>query len=154
MRTQDELKADLSSLALPLFNEAGVDLIELNVRKHGAEVVIQVLTDFPSGGISLEQCSLLNRTLVDAIDRHHVIDGEYTVELSSPGLDRPLSTRKDFLRCLNKEIRFVLKLPVAGKREHTGILKEVREDAVCVDTERYGDVIIPIGHILKAVQVF
>ena len=154
MRSPEELKQALASLAQPFCDEAGVDLIELTVRRQGGEFVVQILADFPRGGISLEQCSLLNRTIVEAIDRHNVVDGEYSLELSSPGLDRPLATRKDFLRVLDQEIRCVLKQPVAGKREHTGILKEVRDAEVCVATQRYGEVTIPFDHVQKAVVVF
>ncbi len=154
MFSPEELKQKLTDLAQPVFNEAGVDLIELNVRRHGAEVIVQILADFPRGGITLEQCSLLNRTMVEVIDRNNAVDGEYSLELSSPGLDRPLSQRKDFLRVLNQEIRCVLKQPVAGKREHTGILKEVRDAEVCVETQKYGEVTIPIEHVMKAVVVF
>lgn len=154
MRPPEELKKNLETLAAPVFAEAGVDLIELNVRRQGGEVVVQILADFPSGGINLEQCSLLNRTMVDLIDQNMTIDQEYSLEVSSPGLDRPLLTRKDFARVLHQEIRCVLKQPVAGKREHTGILKEVKETEVCVDTQRYGEVLIPLEHIQKSVVVF
>lgn len=153
MVTIEELKKDLMAIAQPLFDEAGVDLIELNVRRHGSEMMVQVLADRPTGGISMEECSYLNRKLVDAIDAQAAIDG-YSLELSSPGLDRPLSTKKDFLRVMHQEIRFHLTGPVGGKREYSGILKEVMDDGVIIETQKYGTITIPIGNISKAVQVF
>lgn len=153
MYTPEELKQKLMILAQNVCDEAGVDLIELNVRRHGGEVIVQILADFPMGGINLEQCSLLNRCVVEVIDRNNAIDGEYSLELSSPGLDRPLSHRKDYLRVLNQEIRCVLKQPVEGKREHTGILKEVRDTQICVKTQKYGEVTIPIDQVTKALVV-
>lgn len=153
MFVAEELKKELLVLAQPLFDQAGIDLIELNVRKHGSEVVIEILADRPAGGISMEECSYLNRKVVEAIDASCVIE-DYSLELSSPGLDRPLKTRKDFLRVMHQEIRFILTGPLGGKHEYTGVLKEVRDDGVFIETEKYGEITIPLGNIFKAVQVF
>ena len=148
------MKKELLALAQPLFDQAGVDLIGLNVRKQGSEVMIQIIADRPDGGISMEECSHLNRKVVEAIDNQAAITEGYSLELSSPGLDRPLETRKDFLRALRQEIRFLLTGPLGGKHEYTGVLKEVRDDRVLIETQKYGEITIPIGNILKAVQVF
>ncbi len=154
MFVAEELKKELLILAQPLFDQAGVDLIELNVRKQGGEVAIQIIADRPVGGISMEECSYLNRKVVEAIDNQAAVAEGYSLELSSPGLDRPLKTRKDFLRVLHQEIRFLLTVPLGGKHEYTGVLKEVRDDSVFIETEKYGEITIPMGNILKAVQVF
>lgn len=154
MVTPEEFKKDLIEFVQPLFDEAEFDLIELSVRRHGSEMVVQILADRPMGGISMEECSYLNRKLVDAIDAKSIITDEYSLELSSPGLDRPLSTKKDFLRVMHQEIRFHLMGPVGGKREYTGILKEVVNNGVLIETQKYGTITIPIGNIVKAVQVF
>ena len=154
MVTFEELKNELIVLAQPVFDEAGFDLIELNVRGHGGEVVVQIVADRPAGGISMEECSFFNRKMVDVIDARQAITQEYSLELSSPGLDRPLTTQKDFLRVMHQEIRFVLTGPSGGKREYTGILKEIRDNNVLVETQRNGAMTIPISNILKAVQVF
>ena len=154
MFVAEELKKELLALAQPLFDQAGVDLIGLNVRKQGSEVMIQIIADRPDGGISMEECSHLNRKVVEAIDNQAAITEGYSLELSSPGLDRPLETRKDFLRALRQEIRFLLTGPLGGKHEYTGILKEVRDDHVLIETQKYGEIIIPLGNIFKAVQVY
>ena len=153
MVTLEEFKKDLIEFVQPLFDEAEFELIELNVRRHGSEMFVQILADRPAGGISMEECSYLNRKLVDAIDAKAVITEDYSLELSSPGLDRPLSTKKDFLRVMHQEIRFHLTEPVGGKREYTGILKEATDNGVVIETQKYGTITIPIGNISKAVQV-
>ncbi len=154
MLTPEELKKNLLKLAQPICDEAGMDLIELNVRRHGGEVAVQVLADRPAGGISMEECSFLNRKLVETLDAQLAISQEYSLEVSSPGLDRALTTKKDFLRAVHQELRFHLSGPVGGKREYTGILTQVSESTVLVETQKYGEITIPIGNILKAVQVF
>lgn len=154
MDTPDEIKAKLVDLARPIFDHAGMELVDLTIRRHGKELMVQVLADRPEGGISLEECSYLNRKLVDAIDNESALTQEYSLELSSPGIDRPLSTRKDFLRVKHANIRFHLSGPVGGKKEYIGILKDIKENSVVVETQKYGEITIPIGNIVKAVQVF
>jgi ribosome maturation factor RimP len=154
MASYEDLKADLLALVQPVFDAAGVDLIELNVRRQGRDFVIEILADRPSGGISMEECSFLNRKVVDLIDAEAAITEGYTLELSSPGLDRPLKTRKDFLRVMHQEIRFHLTGPTGGKLEYSGILKEVKENAVMIETQKHGEITIPIANISKAMQVF
>jgi ribosome maturation factor RimP len=151
----DELKAKLSLLALPLCEKTGLDLIELNVRRQGRDYAIQILTDRPLGGITLEECTMINRRMGEAIDETATLPPEeYTLEVSSPGLDRPLKTRKDFLRVVNQEIHFYLNGPWQGKHEYTGVLTEITDAAVVVSTEKYGIIEIPIENILKALVVF
>ena len=154
MMACEELTNELIGLVQPVFDEAGFELIELTVRRHGGEVIVQILADRPTGGISMEECSFLNRKMVEVIDAQQAITEEYSLELSSPGLDRPLKTQKDFLRVMHQEIRCVLTGPVGGKREYTGILKEIRDNDVLIETQKYGRITIPIGNILKAEQVF
>lgn len=150
----DELKAKLVLLALPLCQKAGLDLIELNVRRQGRDYAIEILTDRPVGGITMKECTTVNRRMGESIDATATLPAEeYTLEVSSPGLDRPLKTRKDFLRVVNLEIHFYLNGPWQGKHEHTGVLTEITDSAVVVNTEKYGIIEIPIENIVKALVV-
>src|SRR6185436_20499576 len=93
----EEIKEKLTGLAVPVCAKVGVDLIELNVRRQGRDIAIQILADRPTGGITLAECSDLNRRMIEAIDQTATLPPEeYSIEVSSPGLDRPLKTRKDF----------------------------------------------------------
>ncbi len=150
----DEIKEKLTQLAAPLCEAVGIDLIELNVRRQGRDVAIQILADRPIGGISMKECSDLNRRMVEAIDESLVLPPEeYSLEVSSPGLDRPLKTRKDFLRVANLEVHFYLNGPLQGKHEHIGVLTEITDESVIVNTEKYGIIEMPIKNIVKALVV-
>jgi ribosome maturation factor RimP len=150
----DEVKEKLSSLAGPLCEAAGAELIELNVRRQGREIAVQVLTDRPTGGITLEECTLINRRIAETIDQSGLLPPEeYSLEVSSPGLDRPLKTRKDFLRVVHQELRLLLTGPWQGKQEYTGVLNEITDSAVVVATEKYGIIEIPVDKILKGYVV-
>ena len=122
MITTEELKKELIALAQPVFNEAGFDLIELNVRRHGSEIVVQILADRPTGGISMEECSFLNRKIVDVFDAQTAIAEEYSLELSSPGLDRPLRREADYLRFEGQAVSITLKEPFEGRKVFKGLL--------------------------------
>jgi ribosome maturation factor RimP len=150
----EEVKEKLIGLATPLCQKLSVDLVELNVRRQGGEIAIQILADRPMGGITIEECTLINRGMIDAIDATAVLPPEeYSVEVSSPGLDRPMKTRKDFLRVVNQEIRFMLNGPWQGKQEYTGVLTEITDTAVVVSTEKYGIIEIPMDKIFKGYVV-
>ena len=150
----DELKGQLSALAHPLCAKLGLELVELAVRRQGREFSVQVFTDRPTGGITLEECTDVNRGLGELIDQSGVLPPEeYSLEVSSPGLDRPLHTRKDFLRVVNQEVRFMLNGAWQGKHEYTGILTEITDINVVVHTEKYGIIEIPIENIVKALVV-
>jgi ribosome maturation factor RimP len=151
----DEVKEQLTSLAKPICETIGAELIELNVRRQGREIAIQLLTDHPAGGITIEECTNINRRLAETIDTTGtLLPEDYSLEVSSPGLDRPLKTRKDFMRVINHEIRFLLNGPWQGKQEYTGVLTELTDTAVVVSTEKYGSIEIPVDQILKGYVVF
>lgn len=153
MGASDELKERLLALVVPIFEQSALDLVELNVRRQGAEWVIQVLADRPGGGISLEECSYVNRKIVETIDAAEAVV-DYSLEVSSPGIDRPLKTKKDFLRVLHQDVRFHLSGPVGGKKEYIGLLKKVDDEGVVIETQKHGEITIPINNIVKAVLVF
>ena len=153
MSAPEELKQRLLNLAAPIFQQCALDLIELSVRRQGGEWAIQVLADRPGGGISLEECSFLNRRIVETIDVSQAVL-DYSLEVSSPGIDRPLKTKKDFERVLHQDVRFHLSGPVGGKKEYIGLLKRVDGEGVVIETQKHGEITIPINNIVKAVQVF
>ena len=143
----------IKSLIEPFLEQSGLELVELNCRRQGRDFAIEILADRPTGGITIEECSRLNHSIAAALDAQKLIEEIYSLEVSSPGLDRPLRTLKDFKRVVNAEIRFFLTAPLEGTCEHVGILKEVRADSLVVDTLKKAAFVIPSGQILKGLQV-
>ncbi len=105
-----------------------VDLVELTHRFEGGKVILTMLVDKPEGGISLEECAAINRELGIIINEKNLIQESYILEVSSPGLDRPLETKSDFSRCLSRKVKVFLYQPVAGKMEFEGEIKMVTEE--------------------------
>jgi ribosome maturation factor RimP len=91
-------------------------LVDAAVKQDGAGVAFSLLADKPQGGISLKDCALLNRLLRDELDTG-ILSGQYTLEVSSPGLDRPLKTKEDFMRCRDRRAVFFLNDSINGKCE-------------------------------------
>jgi ribosome maturation factor RimP len=124
------------------------------VGGHKKDVLIQITADKPSGGINIRECAILNKALVAAIEQENFLPPEiFSLELSSPGLDRPLVTRKDFMRLIGQEIHFWLSEPVAAKKEVQGVLTEVAETSLKIDCSRQGMLVLPLANIIKGVLV-
>ena len=85
-------------------------------------------------------------------EEENFILGRYIVEVSSPGLDRPLKTVKDFLKVMGREVRFHLLEPIENKIEHSGKIKEVHDDEVVIES-KLQTITIPFRIIQKAVQI-
>jgi ribosome maturation factor RimP len=132
--------------------KGGFELIELIYRFEGRDIVLRILADRPEGGITLDECARLNKEMGFMLDERDIIKEKYTLEVSSPGLDRPLKTRNDFQRCLHRKIKFFLSEKVNGKAEWDGVVEKVEGDALHVNVE--GAILkIPIAHIIKAKQI-
>lgn len=148
----EELTDKIRPLVVPFIKESRFELVELNFKRRGRLIVIDITVDKADGGITIEECALINKNIVWKIEEKQAIVENYIIEVSSPGLDRPLRTEKDFLRVFGREVRFHLLDYINGKKEHSGIVKDIIGGEVIVDTKS-GDILIPVNKIEKAVQV-
>lgn len=119
------------------------------LRYEGGQIILKVLVDKPSGGITLSECADLNRSFRGFLDEEGLVGEDYILEVSSPGLDRPLKVRGDFLRMLNKEVRFFLSEPLNGKIEWSGFIESAEEEKVLVRAKE-GLIEIPYNKINKS----
>jgi len=151
--TAEEIHEKLEQLALPLLAKAEIDLVELQVSLRGQDAIIRFMADKPAGGITIGECAGLNKAIVEAIDTDGFLGENYELEFSSPGLDRPLSTYKDFARNLNRGVHFVLGSSLDGKKEFIGIVTEVAEWTVTVATKKKKQQVVRLSQIIRAVLV-
>ncbi len=149
--TLDELKERLEAFVLSQIDDA-FELVELRVKGHENARMIEILADKKEGKITIEECALLNKRLSQAIEDGNILDGDYSFEVSSPGLDRSLKTRRDFERVLGKDVRFHLLELIEGKLEHSGEIIEVTDNGVVVGIKA-GKIILPLNKINKAVLI-
>ena len=126
-------------------------LFDLILRREGRDLFLRIMVDKPQGGITMEECAYLNKEIIRMLDEKTLLQEAYILEVSSPGLDRPLKTKADFLRCLNRRVRFYLGRAVNGKLEICGFLKGVTEESVNIEVK--GESIeVPLSIINKAKQ--
>ena len=152
--TWEGIHLKIESLAKAVIEAAGMDLIELKLAGHKNDVLIQITADKPSGGITIRECAILNKALVAAISQENFLPPEiFSVELSSPGLDRALVTRKDFMRLVAQELHFWLNEPIAGKKEVQGMLAEVGESTLTIDVSDKTKLVLPLSSIIKGMLV-
>lgn len=144
----NEFKAFLKDFLRP----RNLDLIDVIHRYEGRDLFLRILVDRPEGGISLGECALLNRELGDILEEKNILEQRYILEVSSPGLDRPLKTENDFKRCLNKKVKFFLSELINGKLEWDGVINQAGEGKVVIDTGK--EVLgIPLDKINKGKQI-
>ena len=130
---RQELAGELQNLIAECLKRQGYELVELIHRDEGRDLFLRILADRPEGGISIGECSRINREICAMLDEKNSIEAGYILEVSSPGLDRLLKNKNDFTRCRNKRARFFLNQPVEEKLEIEGIIGEVKEDSLSVD---------------------
>jgi ribosome maturation factor RimP len=130
----------------------GFDLVELKYMQSANDITLRFLVDRIEGGISLDECSSLNSRISQFLDEANIISDKYTLEVSSPGIDRPLIQAKDFKRAQNKKIHLFLKNEHKGKIEIEGRLVRL-DSAGIVIADNDKEEFIPFLEINRAKQV-
>ena len=100
----DDSLETIRPVALPILEAASVELVELTAHQHGGQVVVRLLVD-KVGGMTIQDCARLNQLIGQALDAADCLAQSYTLEVSSPGLDRPLVSKRDFERAIGEGLR-------------------------------------------------
>lgn len=142
---------EIRQLAEDLCGQLGMDLVHFSFKKINQVTQIDVLTDWPRGGVTIEECSRLNKMLCEELEARDAFPAGFTVRVSSPGVDRPLHDERDFNRVIGRPVRFYLSEKIAGKLEQVGVVKEA--DATRVTISQTSESLeIPLELINKAIQ--
>jgi ribosome maturation factor RimP len=148
---RDEILLQLSDLLEASLAAQGLELVELTHRYEGSNLYVRILADRPEGGITMDECARLNYELGRVLDEKDLIQQRYTLEVSSPGTDRPLKTEKDFLRCRQRIARFFFNEPIEGKWELEGKILNAENGSVYAEVDGEG-IVIPLSKINRAKQ--
>jgi ribosome maturation factor RimP len=125
--------------------------VEINYRFEGGRVVLRLLVDTASG-VTLDELSGLNRSIGALLDEHDVIPERYVLEVSSPGLDRPLKTPADFERVIGRRLKVNLTVPLNDRQEYAGELLNANEEAIVLKMDTGDKLRILLADIARAVQ--
>ncbi|HZT48660.1 MAG TPA: ribosome maturation factor RimP [Hyphomicrobiaceae bacterium] len=129
--------AQIAGLAEPVLAELGFRLVRVVVSGRNGSTV-QIMAERPDGTITVEECAEISRRLSPVLDVHDPIQGQYNLEISSPGIDRPLVRPSDFEDWAGYEAKIELKEMVSGRRRFRGILEGVEGDEVRIEVELEG----------------
>lgn len=132
----------------PVIQGQNLELVDVEYKKAGKNWILRVFID-KEQGITVDDCQRVSREIEDVIEVNDLIAAEYTLEVSSPGLDRPLKKEKDFLRAKNKKIRVHTFSPVNEKRDFEGIVSDCTEAVLYLEI-RGEALAIPLETIAKA----
>ena len=148
-----EIIKELKRIIENFFAPQGLDFVDVIYRYESGDIFLRILVDRPEGGITLGECAVLNRQLSAILNERDVLglSKRYILEVSSPGLDRPLKKKNDFLRCVNRKVKLFFNEPINGKLERDGVISQVDDVSVYVNVEGQA-MPIPLSKINKAKQ--
>ena len=144
-----EIADQIERLVTPALAAENVELVDVTYQKGPGGWTVALYLD-KAGGVTLDDCEKWSRALGDVIDRSDVIDHAYVLEVSSPGLDRPLRKTKDFVRFAGEPVKIRLFGPIEGQRNFHGTLLGGDEDKVRVRLDDGRDMDLPRSQIAKA----
>lgn len=132
MAKREEYEAKTERLVMPLIDNNKFELVDVEYVKEGSSWYLRVYIDKP-GGVTIDDCETVSRALSDILDTEDFIEDSYILEVSSPGLLRPLKKDKDFQRNIEKEVEVKLFKSFEGRKDYSGILKAFDPDTVTVE---------------------
>lgn len=124
-----EIEQHCTELVTPIIKAGDFELVDVEYVKEGADFYLRVYADKP-GGITIDDCVSISRALEERLDAEDKIKDAYILEVSSPGLTRPLKKEKDFARSIGKLVDVKLYRQVNNSKELTGVLMAYNEEEV------------------------
>lgn len=116
---RDELEKRIEELITPIIARNNAYLVDVKLQGMGRRKLLRIYVDTYSG-ITLDECTLISRELSKLLDKYNIIEGSYNLEVSSPGIDRPLTEKRDFAKNIGREVELYhddlsVKSPISGK---------------------------------------
>lgn len=134
MAKRADIEHRVESLVMPIIEEGNFELVDVEYVKEGSNFYLRVFAD-KEGGINIDDCVLISRALEVKLDEEDFIPDAYILEVSSPGLGRPLKKEKDFKRSIGKDVDIKLFKAVDQQKEFTGVLKNYTADEIVLDID-------------------
>lgn len=148
------LAARVATITAPVLEGLGLRLVRVKISAL-AGCTVQVMAERPDGTLTIDDCETISRALSPVLDVADPVDRAYNLEISSPGLDRPLVRRSDFDRYAQQPVRIEMTLPVGGRRRFRGLLlgtdgnaARVRQDDVAEGEP--AEVLLPMEEMTDA----
>ena len=125
----------VADLIRPILRGSNIELVDAECKKTGKTWALKVFID-KNQGVTVHDCQELSREIEDLIEIHELIDDHYVLEVSSPGLDRPLKKAADFLRNKGKRIQIKTYSPINNKKENAGTIRDFVNDTLFLEGKK------------------
>lgn len=137
---QIEIVDRIKELIGPFLNEKGIEPVEITYRRESSGMTVRLLVDTPVG-IRIDECEAVNNALSELLDKEDFINERYVIEVSSPGLDRPIRTDRDFERSIGRELEVTTFGPIDGRKTHRGFLAGINASEIVLESSGLSTVI-------------
>ena len=134
MSKHEDYEKRTEELLMPLMKENSFELVDVEYVKEAGTWYLRAYID-KEGGINIDDCELISRALSDKLDELDFIEEAYILEVSSPGLGRPLKKDKDLKRSLGEEVEVRTYRAIEKQKEFTGVLKDFDEESITIEIE-------------------
>lgn len=134
MSNRELYEQKTEELLQPIVEEHNFEVVDVEYVREGGNYFLRAYID-KEGGITIDDCEVVSRALSDKLDEKDFIPDAYILEVSSPGLGRPLKKDKDFKRSLGEEVEIKLYKPIEKQREFTGILKDFDDEKITISLD-------------------
>jgi len=122
----------LAKIVTPVLEDMGFELVRIRLMS-GKTTILQIMADRPEGNINVDDCADISHALSATLDVEDPIEGEYALEVSSPGIDRPLTRLKDFARFEDYEVKLLTNELIDGRKRFNGTLRGVEGNEVLIE---------------------
>lgn len=134
MSKRENYEARFEKLLLPVTEENGVEIYDVEYVKEGGDWYLRAYID-KEGGVTIEDCEKVSRAISDIMDREDFIEDAYILEVSSPGLGRALKKDKHLAGSIGEEVEVKTYKPIEKQKEFAGILKAFDEESITIETK-------------------
>ena len=145
----DEIYHCIRKVTEPIIEASGMELIKVEMLTKEKGRILRLYID-KEGGVNLDDCVKISRQINPVLDVEDIIHGSYVLEVSSPGLDRPLVREKDFLKYKGKLVKIQIKEPIDNRRNYKGKIVDVKEGILILSMEEGKTAELPLFLIVKA----
>jgi ribosome maturation factor RimP len=129
-----EVIEHVKALIQEYLDDNGIELVDIMYRREQGGMVLRLLVDTQEG-IRIDECEALNKHLSESLDRNDIINERYTIEVASPGLDRHLTTDRDFERVMGKDIEAATYEKIDGRKDHSGRLIGMDKEKIVIESD-------------------
>jgi ribosome maturation factor RimP len=128
------LESDLAQLVEPVLDSLGFRLVRIEISGRDGKTV-QVMAERPDGSMTIDDCEVVSKAISPLLDVQDIVADSYRLEVSSPGIDRPLVRPSDFVDWAGSEAKIELKAPVDGRRRFKGRLEGFEDGEVLIEVD-------------------